>query len=326
MENIFEEEVQTAQPDTEKFWTDVSDEISGEEVDLAPLQKDGLLMTEEPIYKNLIQIYLKEIGCYPLLTCDEEVELTQKVKQGDPEAWQRMIKCNLRLVVNIAKKYSSRHYSITLSDLIDEGNIGMMHALDKFEPDRGFRFSTYATWWIRQHIERAIINQSRTIRIPIHIVKGINTILRGFRHLERHLGRDPKAEDVAYLLEIPLAKVREALSLNLGTVSLDTPLDIDPMLTICDGLVDENNPNPDVKFEESETHQWVHKWMSHLSARQITIMEGRYGLNGHEIKTLTQLSKEPKLTRERIRQIQMKTLEKLHTILQKDGICVSDVL
>lgn len=135
-----------------------------------------------------------------------------------------MIKCNLRLVVNIAKKYSSRHYSITLSDLIEEGNIGMMHALDKFEPDRGFRFSTYATWWIRQHIERAIINQSRTIRIPIHIVKGINTILRGFRHLERHLGRDPKAEDVAYLLEIPLAKVREALSLNLGTVSLDTPL------------------------------------------------------------------------------------------------------
>jgi RNA polymerase nonessential primary-like sigma factor len=326
MENIFEEEVQAAQPDTEKFWADVSDVVSDEAVDLAPLQKEGSLMTEEPLHTDITQIYLKEIGRNPLLTREEEAELTQKVKQGDPEAWQRMVKCNLRLVVNIAKKYISRYHSITLSDLIGEGNIGMMHALDKFEPDRGFRFSTYATWWIRQHIERAIMNQSRTIRIPVHVVKGMNIILRGFRHLERHLGRDPKAEDVAYLLEIPLSEVRDALSLNLSTLSLDTPLDIDPLLSVDDGIVDENNPTPDLKFEEIEIQQWVQKWMRHLSARQVIIMNRRYGLNGQEVQTLTQLSKELKLTRERVRQIQMETLKKLHTLVQNDGVSARDVL
>jgi RNA polymerase nonessential primary-like sigma factor len=260
------------------------------------------------------------------LTREEEVDLTQKVKQGDPEAWQKMVKSNLRLVVNIAKKYVSRHHSITLSDLIEEGNIGMMHALDKFEPDRGFRFSTYATWWIRQHIERAIMNQSRTIRIPVHVVKGMNIILRAFRHLERHLGRDPKAEDVAYLLEIPLSEVRDALSLNLSTLSLDIPLDIDPLLSVGDAIVDENNPTPDVKFEEMEIQQWVQKWMRHLSARQTIVMERRYGLNGHEVQTLTQLSKGLKLTRERVRQIQMETLERLRTLVQNDGVFARDVL
>ena len=326
MESIFEEEVQTTQQDTEKFWAGMSDMITEEMVESATPQKAVSLMLEDSHQTDIIQIYLKEIGRNPLLTRDEEAELTQKVKQGDPEAWQRMVKCNLRLVVNIAKKYVSRHHSITLSDLIEEGNIGMMHALDKFEPDRGFRFSTYATWWIRQHIERAIMNQSRTIRIPVHVVKGMNIILRAFRHLERHLGRDPKAEDVAYLLEIPIWEVREALSLNLHTVSLDTPLDIDPMLTVCDAVVDENNPTPDMKFEESEIQLWVHKWMSHLSARQRTVMEGRYGLNGQEIQTLTQLSKELKLTRERVRQIQMETLKRLHTLVKSDGVSAGDVL
>jgi RNA polymerase nonessential primary-like sigma factor len=283
-------------------------------------------MLEDSHQTDITQIYLKEIGRNPLLTREEEVDLTQKVKQGDPEAWQKMVKSNLRLVVNIAKKYVSRHHSITLSDLIEEGNIGMMHALDKFEPDRGFRFSTYATWWIRQHIERAIMNQSRTIRIPVHVVKGMNIILRAFRHLERHLGRDPKAEDVAYLLEIPVWEVREALSLNLSTVSLDTPLDIDPLLSVGDTVVDENDPTPDMKFEELEIQQWVHKWMRQLSARQVIVMERRYGLNGHETQTLTQVSKELKLTRERVRQIQTETLKRLHTLVKSDGVSAMDLL
>ena len=283
-------------------------------------------MLEDSHQTDIIQIYLKEIGRNPLLTRDEEAELTQRVKQGDPEAWQRMVTCNLRLVVNIAKKYINRHHSITLSDLIEEGNRGMMHALDKFEPDRGFRFSTYATWWIRQHIERAIMNQSRTIRIPVHVVKGMNIILRAFRHLERHLGRDPKAEDVAYLLEIPLSEVRDALSLNLSTVSLDTHLDIDPLLSLGDAIVDENNSTPDVKFEEMEIQQLVQKWMRHLSARQVIVMDRRYGLNGHEVQTLTQLSKGLKLTRERVRQIQMEALERIRTLVQNDGVFARDVL
>jgi RNA polymerase nonessential primary-like sigma factor len=304
----------------------MSDMITEEAVESATPQKEVSLMLEDSHQTDITQIYLKEIGRNPLLTREEEVDLTQKVKQGDPEAWQKMVKSNLRLVVNIAKKYVSRHHSITLSDLIEEGNIGMMHALDKFEPDRGFRFSTYATWWIRQHIERAIMNQSRTIRIPVHVVKGMNIILRAFRHLERHLGRDPKAEDVAYLLEIPVWEVREALSLNLSTVSLDTPLDIDPLLSVGDTVVDENDPTPDMKFEELEIQQWVHKWMRHLSARQRTVMEGRYGLNGQEIQTLTQLSKELKLTRERVRQIQMEALERLHTLVKSDGVSAMDLL
>jgi RNA polymerase nonessential primary-like sigma factor len=304
----------------------MSDMITEEAVESATPQKEVSLMLEDSHQTDITQIYLKEIGRNPLLTREEEVDLTQKVKQGDPEAWQKMVKSNLRLVVNIAKKYVSRHHSITLSDLIEEGNIGMMHALDKFEPDRGFRFSTYATWWIRQHIERAIMNQSRTIRIPVHVVKGMNIILRAFRHLERHLGRDPKAEDVAYLLEIPLSEVRDALSLNLSTLSLDIPLDIDPLLSVGDAIVDENNPTPDVKFEEMEIQQWVQKWMRHLSARQTIVMERRYGLNGHEVQTLTQLSKGLKLTRERVRQIQMETLERLRTLVQNDGVFARDVL
>jgi RNA polymerase nonessential primary-like sigma factor len=326
MESIFEEEVQTTQPDTEKFWADMSEVVSEGEVDLAPPQKLGSLMNEGPSQTDITQIYLKEIGRNPLLTRDEEAELTQKVKKGDSEAWQKMIKCNLRLVVSIAKKYLSRHHTIPLSDLISEGNIGMMHALDKFEPDRGLRFSTYATWWIRQNIERAIMNQSRTIRIPVHAIKRMNVILRAFRHLEKHQEMEPKAADVAYLLEIPVSEVSEALSLNLCTISLDTPLDIDPLLSVRDSIVDEYNPTPDVKLEESEIHQLVHRWMNHLSVRQITVMEGRYGLNGREIKTLIQLSKELKLTRERVRQIQMETLERLHTLSQNNGMTMRDVL
>ena len=326
MKNIFDEEVQSQQEGNEKFWAGMSDMITEEAVESATPQKAASLMLEDSHQTDITQIYLREIGRNPLLTREEEVDLTQKVKQGNPEAWQKMVKSNLRLVVNIAKKYVNRHHSITLSDLIEEGNIGMMHALDKFEPDRGFRFSTYATWWIRQHIERAIMNQSRTIRIPVHVVKGMNIILRAFRHLERHLGRDPKAEDVAYLLEIPLSEVRDALSLNLSTLSLDTPLDIDPLLSVGDAIVDENNPTPDVKFEEMEIQQWVQKWMRHLSARQTIVMERRYGLNGHEVQTLTQLSKGLKLTRERVRQIQMETLERLRTLVQNDGVFARDVL
>ena len=325
-ENIFKEEDGTTQSDTEKFWIDMADGFAEEAADPLPPQKEASLMHEDSPQKDITQIYLKEIGRNPLLTRDEEMDLTKKVKQGDSEAWQKMIKCNLRLVVSIAKKYVSRHHAIPLSDLISEGNIGMMHALDKFEPDRGLRFSTYATWWIRQNIERAIMNQSRTIRIPVHAIKRMNVILKAFRHLEKHQEMDPKAADVAYLLEIPVSEVSEALSINLCTISLDTPLDIDPLLSVRDAIVDEYNPTPDVKLEESEIHQWVHRWMNHLSARQITVMEGRYGLNGREIKTLIQLSKELNLTRERVRQIQMETLERLHTLSKNNGMTMRDVL
>ncbi|MEN6629408.1 MAG: sigma-70 family RNA polymerase sigma factor, partial [Sulfuricella sp.] len=182
--------------------------------------------------------YLNEIGQNTLLTAKEERELATLVRQGDFNARQRMIKCNLRLVVSIAKHYTNR--GLDLLDLIEDGNLGLIHALEKFDPERGFRFSTYATWWIRQNIERAIMNQSRTIRIPVHVIREMNACLKAFRHLEAHKGCEPSAEEVAHLLGKPVEEVRHVLSLNDRMASLDTPLDIDPSLSLGDAIPDEN--------------------------------------------------------------------------------------
>ncbi len=267
---------------------------------------------------DVTQIYLNDIGNNALLTPDEERALARRVVQGDFEARQRMIEHNLRLVVNIAKHYINR--GMALLDLIEEGNIGLMHALEKFDPERGFRFSTYATWWIRQSIERAIMNQSRTIRLPVHVIKELNVYLRASRHLESQIGRDPTIDEIAHLVGKPPEEVRRVMSLNERMASLDAPLDIDPMLTIGESIPDEQQEEPDIKLHGMQVNRYVQTWLKQLTDKQRLVIERRYGLNGYEICTLEELADSLSLTRERVSQIQIEGLESLRRILRRKGI------
>lgn len=267
---------------------------------------------------DVTQIYLNEIGLSALLTPEEERALSRRVVQGDFEARQKMIEHNLRLVVNIAKHYINR--GMTLLDLIEEGNIGLMHALEKFDPERGFRFSTYATWWIRQSIERSIMNQSRTIRLPVHVIKELNVYLRAQRHLEAHNGQEPTIEEVAALVGKDVEDVRRVMSLNERVASLDAPLDIDPMLTIGESIPDEQHDGPETLLQNVEIERYMREWLKQLSDKQRMVIERRYGLNGYEICTLEDLADSLSLTREWVRQIQIEALEQLRRILRRYGV------
>lgn len=267
---------------------------------------------------DVTQIYLNDIGCNALLTPAEELALARRVVSGEFEARQKMIEHNLRLVVNIAKHYINR--GLALLDLIEEGNIGLMHALEKFDPERGFRFSTYATWWIRQSIERAIMNQSRTIRLPVHVIKELNVYLRASRHLEAQIGREPTLDEVALQVGKPVEDVRKVMNLNERMASLDAPLDIDPMLSIGESIPDEQHEEPELQLHNTQLERFVHDWMSQLNDKQRMVIERRYGLNGHEISTLEELAATLSLTRERVRQIQIEGLEQLRRILRRKGI------
>ncbi len=287
-----------------------------EEQEAAEAEESGGRAYEE--VADVTQIYLNDIGNNALLTPDEERALARRVVQGDFEARQRMIEHNLRLVVNIAKHYINR--GMALLDLIEEGNIGLMHALEKFDPERGFRFSTYATWWIRQSIERAIMNQSRTIRLPVHVIKELNVYLRASRHLESQIGRDPTIDEIAHLVGKPPEEVRRVMSLNERMASLDAPLDIDPMLTIGESIPDEQQEEPDIKLHGMQVNRYVQTWLKQLTDKQRLVIKRRYGLNGYEICTLEELADSLSLTRERVRQIQIEGLESLRRILRRKGI------
>lgn len=271
---------------------------------------------------DVTQLYLNEIGASSLLKADEELALARKNRAGDFPARQRMIECNLRLVVSIAKRYLNR--GLPLDDLIEEGNLGLIHALEKFDPERGFRFSTYATWWIRQNIERAIMNQSRTIRLPVHVIKELNHVLRTLRHLETNgdqAGRHgAHLEEVARILDKPLEDVRHILSLNERAASLDTPLDIDSDLSVGDAIADEDAEDPELHLEHAEMEARVAAWVNQLSERQRSVVERRYGLNGHDITTLEALAEELGLTRERVRQIQLEAIAHLRRQMAREGV------
>jgi RNA polymerase nonessential primary-like sigma factor len=278
------------------------------------------VVDEVEFVDDVTQLYLNEIGARSLLTPKEEVTLARAVRKGDFAARQRMIEANLRLVVSIAKHY--QHRGIPLDDLIEEGNLGLIHALEKFDPERGFRFSTYATWWIRQNIERSIMNQSRTIRLPVHVVKELHLVVRAMRTLEMtpENERRSEASSVARLIDKPVEEVRRLLAYNERTASLDSPLDVDPDLSVADAIADDGSRAPDSFLEQKQIEERIGEWVVRLSDKQRLVIERRYGLNGHEAETLEVLAQDLGVTRERVRQIQLEALGQLRHHLLKAGI------
>ena len=279
---------------------------------------------EGTLERDVTQLYLNEIGRHRLLTPAEELELARAAHAGDEAARRRMIECNLRLVVNIAKHYLNR--GLPLLDLIEEGNLGLMHALEKFDAERGFRFSTYATWWIRQNIERGIMNYSRTIRLPVHIIKELNVYLRAQRHLEAIMSTDPTPEDVAHLLGKPADAVRRVMRLNERMASLDAPLDIDPELALGESLTDDDAMRPEDLLQQGKVHAHLRRWLDQLGEKQRWVLERRFGLNNHEISTLEDLAEQMDLTRERVRQIQIEALRQLKRAIHAVGLGAESLL
>jgi RNA polymerase nonessential primary-like sigma factor len=269
------------------------------------------------------RLYLNEIGISKLLTAEEEVYFARLAQKGDQSARQRMIESNLRLVVKIARRYMNR--GLALLDLIEEGNLGLIRAVEKFDPERGFRFSTYATWWIRQTIERAIMNQTRTIRLPIHVVKEINVYLRAARKLAQTLDHEPSSEEIAELLDKPIGEVKRMLGLNERVTSVDTPFGKDADKPLLDTIADEKSSDPTVDIQNDGLNANLDRWLSKLNDKQREVVERRFGLHGYENSTLEQVANELGVTRERVRQIQMDALRRLRDILERDGFSVDSI-
>ncbi|MDX1455007.1 MAG: RNA polymerase sigma factor RpoS [Gammaproteobacteria bacterium] len=264
------------------------------------------------------RLYLGEIGYSPLLSAEEEVYFSRKALKGDEASRKRMIESNLRLVVKIARRYINR--GLPLLDLIEEGNLGLIHAVEKFDPERGFRFSTYATWWIRQTIERAIMNQTRTIRLPIHVIKEINLYLRAARQLSQELDREPSTEEIARKLDKPIGEVKRMLGLNERIASVDTPIGRDGDRLLLDAIPDENETDPSTLLQNENLHEVIGVWLGKLTDKQREVVIRRFGLNGHDKATLEEVGNTIGVTRERVRQIQMDALRRLRQILESEGL------
>lgn len=275
---------------------------------------------DEKYDKNLdaTQLYLNEIGFSPLLSAEEEVYFARKALKGEEAARKRMIESNLRLVVKISRRYVNR--GLALLDLIEEGNLGLIRAVEKFDPERGFRFSTYATWWIRQTIERAIMNQTRTIRLPIHVVKELNVYLRAARELTQKLDHEPTADEIATLLEKPVEDVEKMLRLNERVTSMDVPMGPSSEKTLVDGVADQNISDPVELLQDSDLNESIDCWLTELTEKQREVVARRFGLRGYETSTLEEVGREIGLTRERVRQIQVEALRRLRDIMEKQGL------
>ena len=289
--------------DEEPNFEDLEDveEIKLEEIDVMNI--DGV-STDDPV-----RMYLREIGRIPLLTYEEELELAQKILKGDEEAKQKLAESNLRLVVSIAKKYVGR--GMLFLDIIQEGNMGLIKAVDKFDYTKGFKFSTYATWWIRQAITRAIADQARTIRIPVHMVETINKLIRTSRHLLQQLGREPTPDEIAKEMELPVEKVMEIQKIAQDPVSLETPIGEEDDSHLGDFIPDDDSPAPQDSAAYTLLKEQLEEVMNTLTPREAKVLKLRFGLEDGKARTLEEVGKEFQVTRERIRQIEAKALRKL---------------
>ncbi|WP_411728177.1 RNA polymerase sigma factor RpoS [Methyloglobulus sp.] len=317
-EEIFE-------PTDEDIAVSFDDDLSLEEdmdadnfADHKPVIEDpALLQARSEGGFDATRVYLNELSRSKLLTADQEKIYGKRTLKGDREARKIMIESNLRLVVKISRRYLNR--GLPLLDLIEEGNLGLIRAVEKFDPERGFRFSTYATWWIRQTIERAIMNQTRTIRLPIHIVKEMNTYLKAQRQLAQLLDYEPSAEDVARHLDKPVSKVEKMLKLNERVTSIDVPGSKDFDQPLVESLSDSERASPSDQLQEEGMKQNVAAWVFQLPEKQREVVCRRYGLCGYEDSTLEEVAQELNVTRERVRQIQMDGLKRLKEILEVSG-------
>jgi RNA polymerase nonessential primary-like sigma factor len=273
---------------------------------------------DDTLVEDITQRYFEDISRLRILSADEEQDYAHRMKRGDPKAREILITHNLRLVVYIAKRYLGR--GLPLLDIVEEGNLGLMHALEKFDPDRGFRLSTYAMWWIRQSIDRALMNHSRTIRLPVHVVKELNGYLRAKRTLEKQGMMDVGAEAIAHHTGKPVETVRDILQLNATPLPLDAPLDIDPSLQLSEAIADERCVPADERLYKIEMEHHVTDWLAKLSDKHRMVVERRFGLNNHDTATLQELSKDLEVSRERVRQILVEAQNKLAIELRAKGV------
>jgi RNA polymerase nonessential primary-like sigma factor len=299
-----------------------TDKIISDDTDT---NSEELVLSQDDQPKNLdaTQLYLGEIGFSPLLSAEEEVFFARKALRGCEASRKRMIVSNLRLVVKIARRYNNR--GLALLDLIEEGNLGLIRAVEKFDPERGFRFSTYATWWIRQTIERAIMNQTRTIRLPIHVVKELNVYLRAARELSQKLDHEPTAEEIALALDKPVEDVTKMLRLNERITSVDTPIGGENDKALLDILADEKEFGPEENLQDSDIKSNIVGWLEELNPKQREVLARRFGLMGYEPSTLEDVGAEIGLTRERVRQIQVEALRRLRDILGHQGLSLENL-
>jgi len=272
-----------------------------------------------------ISIYMRDISRYKLLTPDEEITLSKRIAAGDEDARHHMIQTNLRLVVKIARRYLNR--GLALADLIEEGNVGLMRAVEKFDAAHGCRFSTYATWWIRQAVERAIMNQSRTIRVPVHITKECNNVIKHANQLRTNLGREATAQEIAEQMDIPVVRVHTLLRTTLRTESADEIAHGDEGFNIYDTTADEQADKPGDQLETNRRNATLQQWLEQLSDQERDVMRMRYGLGGYgEVQTLDSIGQHMNVTRERIRQIQVKALKKLRSMVKRNDIKFEEIL
>lgn len=274
---------------------------------------------------EVFKIYLNEISKYPVLTREQEAELSQGIERGCGKSKETMIKCNLRLVVSIAKKYINR--GMNLVDLVEEGNIGLLKAVEKFDYTKGFKFSTYATWWIRQAIERAIINQCRMVRIPVHMSENISKVMRAQSELQQQFGREPTVHELSTACKMSLSTLKKVFDAVKQDTSLDMPVGSDESSTLHEFITDdEKYSDPYMRIENSSKKEIIFKWLAYLSDNEKTIIIRRYGLAGNDPETLEAIGNDLGITRERVRQIEKRVLSKMRNLLATKKISLEELI